>query len=270
MSWLQRRIRVYSAVAQNMVKLMMAYSVWFWVEMFGSILMMMIVFYFWRAVYADTDAVGGMKAQETITYMLFAQILAPLVRWSLILDFGGMIREGAIGIELLRPADFQARFYVQGLTAALVSLVRQALPLGMIAWLFFGLKLPTDPKIWVAFTVTVLVGNAILFFFDWTFASLAFYTTEVWGMHILREGVATFFSGAMIPLAMLPGWLQSVAGALPFGQALYAPIGLLTGIIPLSQLPQVWLGQAIWLVSLGIISRITFNLAARQITVQGG
>ncbi|HYG60144.1 MAG TPA: hypothetical protein VD902_18915, partial [Symbiobacteriaceae bacterium] len=112
--------------------------------------------------------------------------------------------------------------------------------------------------------------NAILFFFDWTFASLAFYTTEVWGMHILREGVATFFSGALIPLAMLPGWLQAVAGALPFGQALYAPIGLLTGMIPLTSLPQVWLGQLIWLVGLGVFSRLMFTVAARKITVQGG
>lgn len=186
------------------------------------------------------------------------------------MDIGGLVGRGEIAIELLRPVDLQARFYVQGLAGVVMTVLRTSLPLGVLAWLAFGLKFPSDPAVWGAFVVTLLLGNAVMFFFDWAFASLAFYTTEVWGLHILREGVATFFSGALIPLNILPGWLASIAGALPFGQMLYAPIGLLSGVISLSQAPRVWLGQVIWLVSLAVVSRMMFSVAGRKVTVQGG
>lgn len=267
---LRRKARVYLAMMAMMPKLMMAYSIWFWVEFFGQIMMMIIFVFFWRAVYAETDTVGGLTAAQTITYILYAQMIAPLVRWSLVLDFGGMIREGQVGIELLRPMDFQGRFYAQGLAAIGVILLRQTLPLGLVAWLLFGLRIPTDPRVWLAFFVSLLMGNAILFFFDWTFATLAFYTTETWGLHVLREGVAVFFSGALLPLAMMPLWLQQIAAALPFSQTLYVPVGLLTGLIPIERMLHVWLVQVAWLGGLYLLSRLIFRVAVRRITVQGG
>jgi hypothetical protein len=85
-----------------------------------------------------------------------------------------------------------------------------------------------------------------------------------------RTQLATFFSGALVPLALMPGWLQAVAAALPFAQGLYAPLALLSGIVPLSAAPQIWAVQAAWLVGLVLVSRLVFALAVRQITVQGG
>jgi ABC-2 type transport system permease protein len=265
-----RTVRVYSAFAANMVKLVLAYSAWFWVELAGQILMMIIFVSFWKAVYGSTATVGGLQAQETIRYVLVAQLIAPLVRWSLVLDFGHIIREGLVALELVRPVDFQARYYVEWMTALVVTVLRQSLPLGLVAWLCFDLTLPADPARWAAFAVSLLLGNTILFFFDWTFASLAFYTTETWGLHVLREGVASFFSGALLPLAMLPSWLQQVAAALPFGQALNTPVALLTGITPLADVPRIFLTQLLWLVGLWALSRLTFRVASRKLTVQGG
>lgn len=270
LSWLKRKARIYGAFAANTVKLQLAYSVWFWVDFFGQILMMMIVIYFWRAVYSNSASVGGMNVDTTITYILFAQMVAPLVRWSWILDFGFWVREGQIAIELTRPVDFQGKAYVEWLTSTFVLLLRQSTPLFLIGWLFFGLKVPTDPRIWGSFVVSLILGNAVMFLFDWTYGQLAFYTTEVWGLHILREGVATFFSGSLIPLAMLPGWLQKVAAAMPFGQTLNTPVSILAGITPVEQAPHIWFVQSLWVLCLFVVARVAFAVASRKVTVQGG
>lgn len=267
---LRRYWRIYGAFAANAVKLMMAYSVWFWVELLGQIFMLIIFVYFWKSVYANTETVSGMRAAETLNYILIAQIVAPLVRWSLILDFGGAIREGLIATEFTRPVDFQGRWYVEWTASMLMQTIRLAIPLGAVAMIFFGLRLPADPAVWGYFVLSFLLGNAVLFCFDWAFACLAFYTTEAWGLHILREGVAAFFSGALLPLQMLPGWLQKFAAFLPFGQALNAPVSILTGITPVSQAPAVIYTQLVWLVGLFALSRIFFGVASRKVTVQGG
>ena len=82
--------------------------------------------------------------------------------------------------------------------------------------------------------------------------------------------MATFFSGMLIPLPMMPGWLQDIAAALPFAQAIYVPASFLSGINSPANAPQIWLVQLAWLIGLGLLSRWSFSIAVRQVTVQGG
>ncbi len=266
---LRRKTSTYAAIAAMVPKLFLAYSLWVWMEFFVQILAMTIFVYFWRAVYSGTSQIGGLSLDQTINYVLLAQILVPIVQNRLILNFGGMMREGLVGIELLRPLDFENRFHVEQLTYLGITLVLK-LPLVFIAWVFFGLRLPSDPAIWGVFAVSLLLGHAILFFFDWTFSCLAFYSTETWGLSVVREAVAGFFSGALVPVAMMPIWLQNITQAMPFAQALYVPISFLSGIHTLADAPRLWLIQILWLVGLGLLSRLVFNLAVRKVTVQGG
>jgi ABC-2 type transport system permease protein len=86
----------------------------------------------------------------------------------------------------------------------------------------------------------------------------------------LQFSVATFFSGALVPLEIMPVWLQKITLSMPFAQALYVPVSLLSGITPLSAMPQLWLTQALWLLGLLLGSRLIFRVAVRKITVQGG
>ncbi len=110
----------------------------------------------------------------------------------------------------------------------------------------------------------------MLFLFDWMFACLAFYVTETWGLSVVRIGVGSFFSGALVPLAMMPGWLQKLAASMPFAQALSVPVSFLSGITPLAEAPRLWLIQLAWLAGLLVVSRLVFRVAMRKVTVQGG
>jgi ABC-2 type transport system permease protein len=142
--------------------------------------------------------------------------------------------------------------------------------LAIFIWIVYGLDLPSDPLLWLAFGLTMLLGVTVLFFFDWIIACSAFYSTEIWGMSVVRYSVALFFSGSFIPLDMMPNWLQTIASILPFSQVVYLPVSLLSGITPLSAMPRIWLMQAAMLVGLLVLSRVIFGRAVRVITVQGG
>lgn len=200
---------------------------------------------------------------------MLAQIFVPLLQGDAIFAFGFMAREGTIAIELLRPIDFQGRFYAEQL-ARMATVVVLKIPLLIVAMIFFDLRLPLNPLIWLAFLSTLLLGHAVLFCFDWIFGCLSFYSTETWGLSVMREGMATFFSGALVPLALMPGWLRSLTEALPFAQALYVPVAVLSGITPLSDVPRSLLIQVAWLTGLLIVSRVVFRRTVRRVTVQGG
>lgn len=266
---IKRVARVSAAISAIVPKQFLAYSIWVWTELFVQIMSLVIFYYFWRAVYAGRPEIGGLTFVQTLNYILLAQILMPVVVSRLILNFGSLVHDGLISIELLRPIDFQWRFYIEELTGLGINLVLK-LPLLLIAWFFLGLRVSPDPQVWLAFLLTLILGQAIIFFFDWIFACLAFYTTETWGLSIVREGVALFFSGALVPLALMPAWLRNIASGLPFAQALSVPVSLLSGITPITKIAGMLLVQVVWLVGLGVLSRWVFNLAVRKVTVQGG
>ncbi len=267
---LYRRITVYSAIAAIAAKQFLAYRTWVWARLVGRIVILLIVVHFWRAVYSNTEVLGGLRVEQTINYIMLAEIILPVISVNLILDFGNILREGRIAIELTRPLDTQRMFYTSELSILFCNFVQQIVPVGTVAWLFFDLKLPSNLIVWICFAVSLLLGHAIIFLFDWIFVCLAFYTTELWGLAGLRIGMATFFSGALVPLSMFPDWLRAVANGLPFSQTLYVPVSILSGIIPLERVLDVWLGQVVWLVCLYFLSRLIFQLAVRKVTVQGG
>jgi ABC-2 type transport system permease protein len=268
-SSLRRTISIYSAIAAMAAKTRLAYNMWVWAEFVVTVVSMIVFVYFWRAVYAGTSTLGGLALSQTITYILLARLLSPLVETRTIFFFGFLIRQGQVAVELTRPLDMQARFLVESFSELLVFLV-QRLPLFLIAWLFFGMRLPADPGLWLAFFLSLLLGQAVLFLFDWAFACLAFYVTETWGLSVVRVGAGSFFSGALVPLVMMPEWLQNVAAAMPFAQALAVPVSFLSGISTLADAPRIWLVQLAWLLALVLLSRAVFSVAVRTVTVQGG
>ena len=266
---LQRKTNIYGAIAATVPKVYLAYSLWVWVSLILNTITLTIFVFFWQAVYSNTSSIGGLDLQTTLNYILLSQIFLPLTNLMMIFEMGYNLREGGIAHILLRPLDFQLSYYVQALASLVTDLALQ-IPLALAATFLFNLQWPTDWRVWVAFAISAFLGRSILYFFDFMLGCLTFYTTEVWGLGVLVYGMGLFFSGSLIPLAMLPAGLSSLVYAFPFAQSLYVPLSILSGIQPLSAVPGLWLVQIAWLVGLLILSRLVYKLAIRKVTVQGG
>ena len=267
-----RHIRIYWAFAAMIPKLFLAYSIWVWMQFFVSVVALVVLVSFWTAVYGSgpQGSIGGLELNQTLNYIVLAQIFLPAVHSTgTILYFGQLMREGQIGIELLRPVDFQVATFIRSLAEIGVAFVTQ-IPLVIVGWLLYRFQLPSDLKVWGAFLLSVLLGSAVVFCFDWIQGCMAFYSTEAWGLNTLRYSIATFFSGALVPLAIMPDWLQQITLALPFSYALYIPVSLLSGITPLSEMPRIWLIEVGYLLALVVLSRLVFRISVRRVTVQGG
>ena len=69
--------------------------------------------------------------------------------------------------------------YVQNVAQLAIDLILQ-LPLAVFIWFVYGLDLPSDPVVWLAFLVSLLLGHAVMFCFDWIIGCTAFYSTEIY------------------------------------------------------------------------------------------
>ncbi|MBP6015933.1 MAG: ABC-2 family transporter protein [Candidatus Promineofilum sp.] len=267
---LNRLIRVYGAIAAIVPKMVMAYSIWVWMDLFVGIIAVVILVAFWRAVYASTATLSGLTLDQTLNYILLAQLFGEAAHvTNSIYDIGAGLREGHIAAALLRPLDYQASMYVQNLVQLGIGFVLN-IPLALFIWIVYGLHLPADPLVWLAFAFTLLLGHAVMFCFDWIVSCTAFYSTEIWGMSVVRHSLGLFLSGALIPLTLMPDWLRTIASVLPFSQTVFLPISILSGIRPLADMPRIWLMQGVMLIGLLLLSRFVFGRSLRVITVQGG
>ncbi|MEN9562170.1 MAG: hypothetical protein RIR73_414 [Chloroflexota bacterium] len=266
---MNRRVSVYGALFAMIPKMFMAYQLWFWAGLVMNIISITILYFFWDAIYANSTVISGLTRQQTINYILLAFFFMPLVGNDLLWEFGSNLREGLMIHHLLRPVNFQMMNYAQQLGGLVTRMVFQ-LPIILLAMFLFDLKFPSDAGTWVAFLVSALLGFTVMFFFSWVLACMAFYTTEIWGLGVLIEGITIFFSGSLVPLVMMPDWLRAIVLSVPFAQALAVPVGLLSGITPLSDAPRMWLIQIIWIVGMWLLSNLVFRFAIRKITVQGG
>ena len=263
-------LRAYGAAAAMMPKLFMAYQFQIWFNVVMNIFTLAITVAFWRAVFVGRSTVGGLTAAQTLNYVMLARIFHDGVyQTNMLRSWGELVRDGGILVTLLRPLDFQGAMYLQNLVHLGLN-VMMKLPLALFAWFVFDLRLPNDPVVWLAFAITQLLGHAVMFCFDWIVGCAVFYSTEVWGLAVARAGIATFFSGMLIPLALMPEGLRTLAAILPFSQAVYLPISVLSGLTPLSDVPRIWLMQLAYLAVLIVLSRVVFRRAVRVVTVQGG
>lgn len=264
-----RRASVYGALFSMIPKMFMAYQLWFWAGLVMNIISITILYFFWDAIYANATSISGLSREQTINYVLLAFFFMPLVGNDLLWEFGSNLREGLMIHHLLRPVNFQGMNYAQQL-GGLVTRMAFQLPIMLLAVFLFDLKFPSDFYTWAAFLISALLGFTVMFFFSWVLACMAFYTTEIWGLGVLIEGITIFFSGSLVPLAMMPEWLRGLVLSVPFAQALAVPVGLLAGITPAAEAPRIWLIQLTWIIGLWILSNLIFRAAVRKITVQGG
>jgi len=80
----------------------------------------------------------------------------------------------------------------------------------------------------------------------------------------------SMMSLSLLPLAIMPEWLRTIGTLLPFSQAVYLPVSVLSGLTPLGELPRIWMLQMGYAAVLLIASRLIFRRAVRVVTVQGG
>lgn len=275
MSGFVRNLRSGLAFIPFVWRAQLAYSYSVWINLLVETLALVLVYYFWQAVYIGQGTIQGYTAATTVSLMVWARIFAVLLTNSNGLEyvglsyFGRLVRDGELATELLRPVDLQWVSFTKSLGRLAFELLLR-LPLIVIAVAIFGVALPSSPLSWLQFVSSALLGYTIIYLFDWTLSCLAFVTTATWGLNMIRWGVAAFLGGTLIPLSWLPPAFAAVARHSPFGQALAVPLSLLLDDVANAPWSLVVLEQLGWIVVYAIVSRLVYRQAQKVVTIAGG
>ncbi|NIK71858.1 ABC transporter permease [Paenibacillus sp. BK720] len=236
---------------------------------FGFIFIMVYV-----AFYAHSTAEPSMSLEQLASYIWLQQIfLAFVMLWFRDNEIFTLITSGNIAYELCRPCGIYSFWYAKLLAQRLSSAILRCIPILLVALLLpkpYNLSFPPSGTTFALFAVTLLLGLAVNIAISMFIYISVFWTMSPVGSTLVIAVLGEFLAGMIIPVPLMPNWMQAVTYALPFRWTADFPFRVYSGQIPQSE--AVWgiLIQFIWLAALILLGRWCLKRALRQIVIQGG
>lgn len=252
----------------NMVlRQQMAYRGDFYARLVGILLRMSVYFYLWQVV---GGTASDLNARQLTTYSVLGILLSVALFSNASYKMGSALRDGSIITRLLRPVDLQLSMMVESLGETLYRLISSGLPLYGAACLLFQVQAPASAGHALAFLFSAACGALVAAAFSYLMGVLTFWTSNDWGLTVFQRVFIQSFSGALVPLTLLPGWLQQAVHWLPFQAMAHQPIMIYQGQFTLLQSCASIAGQLAWAVGLMLLGRVLAAGAVAQLTFQGG
>jgi ABC-2 type transport system permease protein len=222
------------------------------------------------AFYHSSSAPQPMPLAEVVTYVWLSQAMLGMLPWNLDSEVRGLIRSGTVVYELVRPLDLYGLWYSRAIAQRSAPTLLRAIPMFVVAGLFFGLHAPpslASGAAWIAATLGALLLSAAIT----TLLTLSMlWTITGEGLFRMMSALVTLLSGMILPLPLFPHWSQPLLNFLPFGGLVDAPMRLYMGHIPPTHLGPILAHQIGWTVAFVVLGRWLLARGTRRLVVQGG
>lgn len=262
--------RLFFELARRGYRRYAAYPGATWAGVFTNTFFGFLLAYILLAVFRERETVGSYDARDAVTYVWVAQgMLMTIYIWGWY-EVALRVQSGDVATDLQRPLDLQAYWLAQDLGRAAYHAVFRGIPPFLVGALAFDVLVPRDPRVWLAFVVSVVLAVLVSFAFRFLFNLAAFWLLDYRGVGMLAITASTFFSGQIVPLAFFPHWLEVLAWGLPFASMVQAPIEVFLGHAEGVELAGLLALQTFWAAALLLLGRVVLAAGLRKLVIQGG
>ena len=238
--------------------------------MLGMIAEPIIYLVVWTTI---ADQQGGSVNGLTAGYFAAYYIVWTLVR-NMNIVFGApyweqRIREGDLNRDLLRPV-LPLHYDIAYFAGWKIVVIVLWIPLAFALSFLFDPSLSPNAQQVAAFAVAIWGAYLIRTMLQESLGMLCFWTTRGAAVFDLFMAVELLLSGRLVPLPLMPEWVQEISRFLPFQWAFYFPIETLVGDLSGSELLRGLATQLLWiLIGLGVF-RLAWRSAIKRYSAVGG
>jgi ABC-2 type transport system permease protein len=260
----------YASMMRTAIINQFQYRVAHYFYMLGMVAEPVIYLVVWTTIANESGGeVNGITAGEFAAYYIVWTLVrnmnvvfgAPFWEWR--------IREGHMTRDLLRPLH---PLHNDIAWFAGSKFVIVALWLPVAAGLIFAFEPTLDPTpleiavfvvaIWGAYFIRTMIQSTI--------GMLCFWTTRGAAVFDLYMTSELLLSGRLVPLPLMPDWVETIAAFLPFQWAFFFPIDSLVGDRSTAWLLGGLAIQALWIVGLLVVFRFAWRAAIKRFSAVGG
>lgn len=226
----------------------------------------------WHALYQQQPdhIISGMDAAQMYSYLLIAFTLNHIMGWSSENALSKEIKNGTVVKRCIRPVSFLSQSVAE-MTGTLLPQLALNLIIASAGFLLFGRYLLVPSLQNIVLFLPCMAGALLLRILLIELCSLlCFYTTGYLGISWTRNAIFEFFSGALIPIVMFPGWLKSMAYMTPFPYMIQIPISILLGQELNVPLFQVYAVQFFWIGIFLALHGLFYKNIRKNLIIAGG
>ncbi len=227
-----------------------------------------------EAFYKSGGTPSTISWKDLVTLIWLQQaFLAFIMLYDWDSELFNMVIQGNISYELCRPVDIYKLWYVKLFSRRLSDATLRFSPIIIIALLLpqqYKLSLPQSIFSFILFLITMFLGLSLLVSISMLIYISVFKTMSPIGSMGLIGVFGEFFSGATIPVPLMPIWLQKVCYMMPFRWYSDFPLRVYSGNIPLNEALVGVFIQIFWIIILVSMGSILMKRFTRLSLVQGG
>ena len=260
---------VYRAQFKATIALQLQYRVMLTIWLVWTVLEPIIYLVVWSTVARSSGGqIGGYTPTDFAAYFLLAMWVTQLTFTWLMWEFEFRIREGQFSPKLLRPIHPIHSDIAENVTYKLLTAV-VLVPVTLLLIRLFQPTAETTLADAALFLPALAIAFVLRFVTGWCLALAAFWTTRVGAINNLFFTVQLFLSGQMVPLSVLPPWLQGVTWLLPFRWMVAFPVELGLGRLESGQIVLGFAMQLLWTAVWLVAIRVLWRAAIRRYTAVG-
>jgi ABC-2 type transport system permease protein len=220
------------------------------------------------ALWKARPGLAGYDVVDAVTFCFLTQaFIGPMEVFGGGLELSQRVRTGDVALDLLRPASLQLWTLADDLGRATFLFLIRSVPPTVIGALLFGIRVPARPATWAAFLVSMTLGIVVSFGLRYLMALSSCWIVDDRGVQSLSLVMTTFFSGMVLPLVIFPGWLGTLAQALPWAAMVQVPADVFLGK---RDLLGALAFQSLWGAALLALGAFVTGSARRKVVIQGG
>jgi ABC-2 type transport system permease protein len=261
--------RAYLAMARTMARSALTYRLSFVLTLFATMIQFLAMLAIWRVLLASGRSVGGFDWPQMKAYLLVGFICGVIVSQYADFRMAARIQDGMVSLDLTKPVDYQLGRFAEAIGGVWAELLSGGAVAALVLLISGGIPWP-GPASALLFAASMLAVIPLKFLFVYLSSLTCFYTQNYLGVHWARLAVVSLFSGALVPLAYFPGWLQGVARVLPFSSVASTPALIFLGKVSTTEAIRLISIQLVWIVALWFGARLIWRSAVRRLTVHGG
>jgi len=264
-----RRSR-YAALAVTAAQQAITYRIGTLTGIVANFFWVAILYYLWRAAFAQQPQLGVFNWDEMRTYILLAYGINALIGFPVAGRMMGAIRTGEIVIDVIRPLNYLQTQLALAIGQAAVEGLCSLVLVALLGVLVLGIVPPASPLAAVGFVLSMALGFVTKFLFVFTISLVCFWTINAVGVNWAQLAIVNVLSGALVPIQFLPGILQDVAAWSPLRGIVATPVGIYLGQYAGWAMLGMLALQSGWLAVLWLVADRAWVRAFRAVEIQGG
>lgn len=237
-------------------------------QLLGFLIEPVVYLVVWRTVAEAAGTVGGYDAEAFTAYYIVWTLVRNMNLALTPYVWDWWIQRGRVSDALLKPVHiFHRQLAVFGGFKVVWILLWVPIAVGLVVAFRPNLS-PSLGEV-VAFLVAIWLGYVVRFSVLFVLGLISFWTTRAAALFETVVAAELLLSGRLVPLSVMPDWVEAVAGWLPFKWTFQYPIEVLIGRLSTSEILFGLVAQTAWIGLLGAGIALVWRRAIRRYTAVG-